>query len=47
MAQQFEVFRTAGDALVVVVQCDLLDVMRTRVVVPLLPVGTAGSRCEA
>jgi toxin CcdB len=42
MAQQFDVFRTTGGVLVVVVQSDLLDAMRTRVVVPLLPAGTAG-----
>jgi toxin CcdB len=42
MAQQFEVFRTMSDMLVVVVQSDLLDAMRTRVVVPLVPAGMAG-----
>ena len=42
MAQQFDVFRTAGGALVVVIQSDLLDAMRTRVVAPLLPAGAAG-----
>jgi toxin CcdB len=42
MAQQFDVFRMAGGVLVVVIQSDLLDAMRTRVVAPLLPAGTAG-----
>jgi toxin CcdB len=42
MAQQFDVFRTGGGGLVVVIQSDLLDAMRTRVVAPLLPAGTAG-----
>jgi toxin CcdB len=40
--QQFDVFRMAGGVLVVVIQSDLLDAMRTRVVAPLLPAGTAG-----
>jgi CcdB protein len=47
MAQQFDVFRTDGGALVVVIQSDLLDAMRTRVVVPLLPAGTAEDRFAA
>ena len=42
MPRQFDVFRTAGGVLVVVIQSDLLDAMHTRVVVPLLPAGTAG-----
>ncbi len=42
MARQFEVFRTARGTRVVVIQSDLLEAMRTRVVVPLLPAGTAG-----
>jgi toxin CcdB len=42
VARQFEVFRVAGGVLVVVLQSDLLDAMQTRVVAPLLPVGTAG-----
>ena len=42
MAHQFEVFRTTSGMLVVVVQSDLLDAMRTRVVVPLVPAGAAG-----
>jgi toxin CcdB len=42
VAQQFDVFRTAGGVLVVVIQSDLLETMRTRVVAPLLPAGTAG-----
>jgi toxin CcdB len=42
VAQQFDVFRTAGGVLVVVIQSDLLEAMRTRVVAPLLPAGTAG-----
>jgi hypothetical protein len=47
MARQFEVFRSASDMLVVVVQSDLLDAMRTRVVVPLVPAGTAGRPMRA
>ena len=42
LPQQFEVFRTSGGALVAVVQSDLLDTMRTRVVVPLIALGAAG-----
>lgn len=42
MARQFDVFRPPGGALVVVIQSDLLEEMRTRVVAPLLPVGRAG-----
>lgn len=42
MAHKFEVFRTTSGMLVVVVQSDLLDAMRTRVVVPLVPAGAAG-----
>jgi|AACY02.2.fsa_nt_gi CcdB protein. len=37
MARQFDVCRMRNGALVVVIQSDLLDEMRTRVVVPLLP----------
>jgi toxin CcdB len=42
MARQFDVFRTTSGVLVVVIQNDLLDAMRTRVVLPLLPAGSAG-----
>lgn len=42
MPRQFDVYRTASGTLVIVLQSDLLEPMRTRVVVPLLPVGTAG-----
>ncbi|WP_162683334.1 CcdB family protein [Rhodobacteraceae bacterium DSL-40] len=42
MAQQFDVFRMSDGMLVVVIQNDLLDAVRTRVVAPLLPVGRAG-----
>ncbi len=42
MPRQFDVFRIAGGPLVAVIQSDLLEAMHTRVVVPLLPVGTAG-----
>ena len=42
MARQFDVFRTTAGTLVVVIQSDLLDAMRTRVVVPLLAAGHAG-----
>jgi toxin CcdB len=42
VARQFDVFRTASGTLVAVIQSDLLEAMRTRVVVPLLPVGAAG-----
>lgn len=42
MARQFEVFRTGAGMLVVAVQGNLLDGLRTRVVAPLLPVGAAG-----
>ncbi len=42
MARQFDAFRTPGGTLVVVLQSDLLDAMRTRVVVPILPTGAAG-----
>jgi toxin CcdB len=38
-ARQFDVFRTGDGALVVVLQNDLLDALRTRVVAPLVPVG--------
>ena len=47
MARQFDVFRTASGVLVVIVQSDLLDAMRTRVVSPLLPAGTAGRPMRA
>lgn len=43
MARQFDLFRTASNVLVVVIQSDLLEAMRTRVVVPLLLLGTAGT----
>ena len=42
MPQQFDVFRTPGGTLVVVIQSDLLEAMPTRVVAPLLPAGAAG-----
>lgn len=42
MARQFDVFRTHGDVLVVVIQNDLLDAIQTRVVMPMLPAGAAG-----
>jgi toxin CcdB len=42
MARQFEIFRPAGNVLVVVIQSDLLEAMQTRVVAPLLPAGAAG-----
>ena len=42
MASQFDVFRTAGGTHVVVLQSDLLEATRTRVVAPLLPEGEAG-----
>ena len=42
MARQFDLFRTAGGTLVVVIQSDLLEATRTRVVAPLLPAGAAG-----
>ena len=42
MARQFDVFRTVGGSLVVVIQSDLLDAMRTRVVEPLIPADMAG-----
>ena len=37
MAVQFDLYRTTGGVLVVVLQSDLLDELRTRVVAPLLP----------
>jgi toxin CcdB len=37
VAAQFDLFQTPEGTLVVVVQSDLLDGLRTRVVVPLLP----------
>jgi toxin CcdB len=40
--QQYDVFRTSAGTLVVVIQSDLLEAMRTRVVVPLLRPGQAG-----
>jgi toxin CcdB len=42
VARQFDVYRTSAGTLVVVIQSDLLDEMRTRVVAPLLPAGAAG-----
>ena len=43
MAKQFDVFRTTSGALVVVLQSDLIEATRTRVVAPLLPAGAVGS----
>jgi toxin CcdB len=43
VARQFDLFRTADGVLVVVVQSDLLEATRTRVVAPLLPAGAAGA----
>jgi toxin CcdB len=37
MARQFDVWRTRRGGIAVIVQSDLLDAMRTRVVAPLLP----------
>lgn len=37
MAAQFDLYRMQGDGLVVVLQSDLLDQLRTRVVAPLVP----------
>jgi toxin CcdB len=37
MAAQFDLYRVPGDGLVVVLQNDLLDQLRTRVVAPLVP----------
>lgn len=42
MPQQFDVCRTASGVLVVVIQSDLIDVVQTRTVVPLIPAGAAG-----
>lgn len=42
MPQQFDVCRTARGILVVVIQSDLIDIILTRTVVPLLPAGAAG-----
>lgn len=42
MARQYDVLRTADGMLVVVIQSDLLDSMRPRVVAPLLPIGASG-----
>jgi toxin CcdB len=42
VAGQFDVWRTGSGVLVLVIQSDLLDEMRTRVVAPLLPAGQAG-----
>ncbi len=37
MARQFDIYRTPGGAWVVMIQSDLLDRLRTRVVAPLMP----------
>lgn len=37
MAAQFDLYRLVGGSLVVILQSDLLDQLRTRVVAPLLP----------
>lgn len=42
MAAQFDLYRMADGQLVVVVQSDLLDQINTRVVAPLLPIGSVG-----
>lgn len=42
MAAQFDLCRTPGGVLVVVLQADLLDGLRTRVVAPLVPAASVG-----
>lgn len=42
MARQYEVFRPGAKTLAVVIQSDLLEETKTRVVMPLLPKGAAG-----
>jgi hypothetical protein len=42
VVHKYDLCRTAGGQLVTVIQSDLLDAMRTRVLVPLSPVGMAG-----
>ena len=42
MAAQYDLFRLPDGPVVVVIQNDLLDDIRTRVVIPLLPAGSAG-----
>lgn len=43
MASQFDVYRTPRKSLVVIIQNDLLDEMRVRVVVPLFPFADYGA----
>lgn len=47
MARQFDIFRLRSGPCVIVIQSDLLDAMRTRVVAPLLPIGQAGPAMRA
>jgi len=42
VAAQYDLFRLPDGPVVVVIQNDLLDDIRTRVVIPLLPAGSAG-----
>lgn len=44
MAQQFDLYRVATGTYVVVLQSDLLDEMKTRVVAPLLPASAVAKR---
>jgi len=44
MAQQFDLYRLATGTYVVVLQSDLLDEMKTRVVAPLLPASAVANR---
>jgi toxin CcdB len=47
VARQHDIYRTAEGTAVVIVQSDLLEAMRTRVVAPLLPEGVAGPSMRA
>lgn len=47
MASQFDVYRTPADSLIVIIQNDLLDGLRVRVVVPLFSYADYGAGASA